>query len=130
MRLNGPLPYDFSTRPQGNRPIVPTFAGLAKAISAHTLGVWTRKMPEETREHGKFIIVVMTKPEEFEIHESELMSKVSEEALHRAGFPSDLTKWELKNSAGKIIPFSDTEKLAGVSPGARYFLTQKIGAGG
>lgn len=87
-------------------------------------------MSEENKLHGKFEIIVMTKQENFEIHEEELLKKVCEEALIRAGFNRDLSKWELKDSSGKLISFDETEKQAGVAPGSRYYLTQKIGAGG
>lgn len=87
-------------------------------------------MAEEAKPHGRFTIIVMTKPEEFEIREAELMQSVSEEALKRAGFAPDLSKWELKDSGGQVVPFDQSERQAGVRPGSRYFLTQKIGAGG
>lgn len=87
-------------------------------------------MSDENKLHGKFEIIVMTKPENFEIHEDELLKKVCEEALTRAGFNRDLSKWELKDSSGNLISFDETEKKAGVVPGSRYYLTQKIGAGG
>ena len=80
--------------------------------------------------HGKFTIIVATAPEEFEIHPTELLRKVSEEALNRAGFGRDLSNWELKNSTGALVSFDLTEQAAGVKPGSKYFLTQKIGAGG
>jgi hypothetical protein len=87
-------------------------------------------MAEEKREPGKFVVVVATKPEEFEVRGHELMRSVSENALHRAGFDRDLSKWELKNSTGEIVSFDQTEREAGVKTGSKYFLTQKIGAGG
>ncbi len=87
-------------------------------------------MSEKNKSHGKFEIIVMTKPENFEIHEDELLKKVCEDALSRAGFNRDLSKWELKDSSGKIVSFEETEKNAGVIAGSRYYLTQKIGAGG
>jgi hypothetical protein len=87
-------------------------------------------MAEERLDHGKFTIIVMTKPEEFEVREGEMMRTVSQEALKRAGFGTDLSNWELKDTAGHIVPFDQTERQAGVRPGSRYFLTQKIGAGG
>lgn len=87
-------------------------------------------MHEDVKVHGKFEIVVMTKPETFEIHEDELLRKVCEDALSRAGYSKDLSKWELKDSSGKLVSFDDTEEQAGVKPENKYFLTQKIGAGG
>lgn len=87
-------------------------------------------MSEENKTRGKFEIIVMTKSENFEIHEKELLTKVCEDALVRAGFDRNLKKWELKDSDGKNVPFEETEEKAGVTPGSRYYLTQKIGAGG
>ena len=87
-------------------------------------------MSEENKLRSKFEIIEMTKPENCEIHNEELLKKVCEDALKRAGFSRDLSKWELKDSDGEVVSFEETEMKAGVTPGSRYYLTQKIGAGG
>jgi hypothetical protein len=79
---------------------------------------------------GKFTISVMGRSEEFEIRPSELLSKVSEDALRRSGNPPSLSDWELKTASGSVLAFSLTESQAGIRPGIVLFLSRKIGAGG
>jgi hypothetical protein len=64
--------------------------------------------------NGPLEAAILCPVEGFEIHEGESMRTVSREALIRAGFGSDLSNWELKDSAGHIVPFDQTELQAGV----------------
>lgn len=83
-----------------------------------------------THGHGKFEISVMGNKVEFPIIEGLELAKPSKEALEKTKNNTDLTKWVLKNGAGKELSFSETEGHADIKNGDVLYLSPKTGSGG